>query len=60
MNNSDSTQIDTRKQLQINGKEYTIYSLQTLKDNGFDNIDSLPFSIRILLETCCAMSIPRW
>ncbi len=50
MNNSDSTQIDTRKQLQINGKEYTIYSLQTLKDNGFDSIDSLPFSIRILLE----------
>lgn len=50
MNDASSTPIDTRKQLKINGKDYTIYSLQALKKYGFDNIDQLPYSIRILLE----------
>lgn len=50
MNKSSSTPIDTRKQFQVNGKEYTFYSLPALREHGFDNIDRLPFSIRILLE----------
>jgi aconitate hydratase len=50
MNYSDSVQFDTRRKLKIHTKEFTIYSLQALKNNGFSNIDSFPFSIRILLE----------
>ena len=50
MEKSFSTPIDTRKKMQVNGKEFTFYSLGALHDHGFDNIDRLPFSIRILLE----------
>lgn len=50
MKKSFSTTTDTRKQFQVNGKEYNFYSLHALREQGFDNIDRLPFSIRILLE----------
>jgi aconitate hydratase A / 2-methylisocitrate dehydratase len=50
MKTSSSTPIDTRKQFQANGKEYTFYSLRALREHGFENVDRLPFSIRILLE----------
>jgi aconitate hydratase len=50
MKNSISTKIDTRKQFQVNNKDYTFYSIRALREHGFDTIDSLPFSIRILLE----------
>jgi len=50
MTNSNSTRIDTRKNFHLNGKEYGFYSLRALQECGFDNIDHLPFSIRILLE----------
>jgi aconitate hydratase len=39
-----------KKQFQVNGKEYTFYSLQALREYGVMTIDQLPFSIRILLE----------
>ncbi len=32
------------------GKAYTIYSLKRLEEEGFTNIQRLPFSIRVLLE----------
>ncbi len=50
MTNSNSIKIDTSRQFQANGKEYNFYSLRALQEYGFDNIDQLPFSIRILLE----------
>ncbi|MEA3466609.1 MAG: aconitate hydratase AcnA [Thermodesulfobacteriota bacterium] len=50
MKKSFSTTIDTRKQFQVNGKKYTFYSIRALQEYGFDDIDRLPFSIRILLE----------
>ncbi len=50
MNISPPTPIDTRNQFQVNGKGYTFYSIRALGEHGFDNIDRLPFSIRILLE----------
>ena len=40
---------NTKKTLSVNGIDYTIYSLQTLKEKGY-NIDRLPYSLRILLE----------
>lgn len=39
-----------RKYFHVNGKEYAFYSLPALQSAGFDNVDRLPFSIRILLE----------
>ena len=42
--------IDARKQFKVNGNTFSYFSLQTLQEYGFDPIDRLPFSIRILLE----------
>jgi len=50
MKKSFSTAIDTRKQFQLNGKEYTFYSLRAFREYGFDNTGQLPFSIHIFLE----------
>ncbi len=50
MKKSDSTMINTRQELQWNGKEYDFYSIKALQKYGFTDIDSLPYSIRILLE----------
>jgi aconitate hydratase A / 2-methylisocitrate dehydratase len=50
MTNPESRQFDTRKQFQINNKKYVFYSLNALHNYGFNNIEHLPFSIRILLE----------
>ncbi len=50
MTNSNPTQLETRKQLHVNGKEYSFYSIRALQEHGFKNIEQLPFSIRILLE----------
>lgn len=40
---------NTKKQINVNGKDYDYFSLKALADQGYD-IDKLPFSIRILLE----------
>lgn len=40
---------NTKKQINVNGKNFDYYSLKALAGQGYD-IDKLPFSIRILLE----------
>ncbi|RMD47177.1 MAG: aconitate hydratase AcnA, partial [Aquificota bacterium] len=45
MNKSDFT-----KSISVNGKNYTIYSLEKLQEAGIGNIERLPFSIRVLVE----------
>jgi len=50
MTNPAFMEINTRKCFQANGKKYSFYSLPALQKVGFENIDRLPFSIRILLE----------
>lgn len=41
---------NTRRQLNINGKNYHYFSLNALADQGFSSIHQLPFSLKILLE----------
>jgi aconitate hydratase len=43
-------QFKTRKNLKLNNKTYTYYSLRKLEADGLTNLDRLPFSIRVLLE----------
>ncbi|CAH0118857.1 MULTISPECIES: aconitate hydratase AcnA [unclassified Paenibacillus] len=38
------------KELQVGGKSYRYYSLQSLEEQGLGNISKLPFSIKVLLE----------
>ncbi len=40
----------TRSKLNVNGKEFTYYSLKALAEKGIGNISRLPFSIKVLLE----------
>jgi len=42
---------DARKQFELNGKTYQYYDLKKLEEAGLGNIDRLPFSVRILLES---------
>ncbi|BCJ88006.1 aconitate hydratase AcnA [Effusibacillus dendaii] len=39
-----------RRQLQVNNKTYTYYSLPALQENKLGDIAKLPFSIKVLLE----------
>ncbi|HCO25562.1 MAG TPA: aconitate hydratase, partial [Gimesia maris] len=39
-------------QFKAAGSEFTYYRLQKLIDDGIGNIESLPYSIRVLLESC--------
>lgn len=39
-----------KKTLNVNGKSYSYYSIKKLQEDGFANIERLPFSIRILVE----------
>jgi aconitate hydratase len=41
---------NARHTLTSNGKDYTIYSLKALEDQGHTRLDKLPVSIRIMLE----------
>jgi aconitate hydratase len=41
----------TKKILSTNFGEYTLFSLQRLEDEGLTQLDQLPFSIRVLLES---------
>ncbi|WP_163580012.1 aconitate hydratase AcnA [Gracilibacillus saliphilus] len=40
-----------KKQFDLNGKKYNYYQLKALENAGIGNIDRLPFSIRVLLES---------
>ena len=42
----------TRRKLTTKQGEVDIYHLPTLQENGVGEIDTLPFSIRVLLEAC--------
>ena len=41
---------NTKRTLEVNGKKYSYFSLQALKEQGLDKIDQLPFSLKVLLE----------
>ncbi|MGP4040198.1 aconitate hydratase AcnA [Gracilibacillus sp. D59] len=40
-----------KKQFDLNGKKYNYYQLKALEEAGIGNINRLPFSIRVLLES---------
>lgn len=46
---SQNLKNNSEKQFQLNGKTYHYYSLESLKDEGYD-IEHLPYSIKALLE----------
>ncbi|GAB5496794.1 MAG: aconitate hydratase AcnA [Phycisphaerales bacterium] len=39
-----------RQTLEVGGESYTYYRLRTLEDKGLARIDSMPYSVRVLLE----------
>lgn len=41
---------NTRRTLNVNGKEYDYYSLTAVEEAGLKNISTLPYSLKILLE----------
>ena len=47
---TDLTQLNPRITLRANGKDYTIFSVQTLAALGYGPIERLPYSLRLLLE----------
>ncbi len=48
---SSSLKEQSKKSFELNGKTYTFYSLNTLDELGLSNVDKLPYSIRVLLES---------
>src|SRR5699024_4327061 len=40
-----------QKNFELNGKTYNYYDLKAIEEAGLGNVDRLPFSIRILLES---------
>ncbi|MCJ0920484.1 aconitate hydratase AcnA [Mammaliicoccus sciuri] len=48
---SSSLKEQSKKSFELNGKTYTFYSLKTLDELGLSNVDKLPYSIRVLLES---------
>jgi aconitate hydratase len=40
----------TARQLEVGGKSYRYYSLQSLEEQGIGSISTLPYSIKVLLE----------
>ncbi len=47
---STANSFATRKDLDVNGRRYQMYSLAALQATGFPEIARLPFSLKILLE----------
>lgn len=41
---------DSLRKFRLNGRTYSYYSIESLKDKGYD-IEHLPFSVRVLLES---------
>ncbi|GAB2548578.1 aconitate hydratase AcnA [Gracilibacillus alcaliphilus] len=48
---SNQNAFQAKKQFELNGKTYNYYQLKALEEAGIGNIDRLPFSIRVLLES---------
>jgi aconitate hydratase len=48
MSKKDHFSVKTK--LDVNGKSYQYYSLNTLAEQGFNGVSRLPFSIKVLLE----------
>ena len=42
---------NAKTQLTLSNTEFKFYSLNKLQENGFGNIDKMPFSIKVLLES---------
>ncbi len=49
---TDANSFGVETTLNSKAGDFTIYSLPKLAAQGFDNIDRLPYSIRVLLEAC--------
>jgi len=49
MGNNNS--FNAEKQFELNGKTYNYYELKALEEQGLGNIERLPFSVRVLLES---------
>lgn len=47
---SGKDQFSTARNLEVGGKNYRYYSLQSLEDQGIGSISTLPYSIKVLLE----------
>lgn len=43
--------LDTKRSFEVNGQKYNYYQLKALEEAGKGEIDRLPFSIRVLLES---------
>src|SRR5699024_8376968 len=41
----------SKKKFELNGKTYNYYDLKAIEDANLGNVDRLPFSIRVLLES---------
>ena len=50
MKPGNQNSFNSLKELNINGKNYTIYSLKEAEKNGLEGINKLPKSIKVLLE----------
>ncbi|AXI09198.1 aconitate hydratase AcnA [Oceanobacillus zhaokaii] len=48
---SNQNAFQAKKQFELHGKKYNYFQLKALEDAGIGNIDRLPFSIRVLLES---------
>jgi aconitate hydratase len=48
---SNENVFQAKKQFELNGKKYNYYHLKALEKDGVGNIERLPFSIRVLLES---------
>lgn len=46
-----SMTINTKRSFEVNGQKYNYYQLKALEEAGRGEIDRLPFSIRVLLES---------
>src|SRR5690625_6181586 len=51
MGEKTKSAFDAKKQFELNGKTFNYYELKKLEEAGIGNIERLPFSIRILLES---------
>jgi len=45
---------DAKSTLSVNGNDYAIYKLDAVTEG---HVAKLPFSLKVLLETCCVMQI---
>ncbi|MBY0311574.1 MAG: aconitate hydratase AcnA [Phycisphaerales bacterium] len=48
---SPSNPFNAKRTLTVNGKSFTYFALSALKDKGVGRVETLPFSIKVLLES---------